>query len=157
MRALIPARALPDDETEKLGIDSEENNTLLSVALTISDRPNMERDTMAKPQHQINFYSLDYTRYLRPWVRKGIYPFHPPFKSDTRDYRNYEEAKKHPVNFFRYFCMSLSEMGYSSLKSDFCRWALPRAHRIAEKISALVDQRTYVDVMKMIQKPIETK
>jgi len=150
------ASMLPNDETEKLGIDPEEVNILLSVALTISDRPNMERDTMAKPQYQINFYSLDFNKYLRPWVRKGIYPFYPPFKTDILDYQRYEEAKKDPVEFFRFFCTRLSEMGYSSLISDFCKWGLPRAHRLAEKISTLVDQRTYTDVMRMIQKPIET-
>ena len=43
------------------------------------------------------------------------------------------------------------------MTTDFISWAMPRAQRLAEKISALVDQRTFADIMKIVQKLIEAE
>ena len=56
-----------------------------------------------------------------------------------------------------YIFRNLSEDGYKTLITDYVTWAMPKAQRLSEKISTLVDQRTFTDIMKIVQRPIEVQ
>ena len=63
------------------------------------------------------------------------------------------DRKVHAIYSFAH----LTESGYNAAVTDFVTWAIPKAQRFSEKISTLVDQRPFTDIMKIVQRPIEAQ
>lgn len=148
---------LPDYEKKKLEIDAEDAETLLTLT-TLFNEPVDFSEPDRHPKYRITTTGLlsEYDRYFKPWVKMMYshaieYSF---YKKEGPDgYRALRE--KGGLYLREYVFRNLTEDGYKTMIADFVTWAMPKAMRMAEKVSTLVDQRTFSDVMKMIQKPVE--
>ena len=102
---------------------------------------------------------MDFDKYFKPWVKSPYFPHRT--LSEKEASKGYTEAiekankGERSDNALAYSLRMLMPSGYNLLKTEFCRWATPRAQRMAEKISSQVDAGTYGDVLKLLQKPVE--
>lgn len=151
------AAMLPENELEELEIDPKEVETLLTISNLLAEPVSIQDQSERIPVYNIPITSLEpeWDRYFKPWVKMKAYSYR--FESNTNKMKLEQRAREAGgITHHRYAFRHLSGSGYRAALTDFLEWATPKAQRIAEKISTLVDQRTFSDVMKMIQKPIES-
>ena len=151
------ASMFSEKDTKKLKIDPEEVETLLTLASLLDDPPDLAKEGK-NPMLSISIQSLlgEEARYFDPWVKVRAYnAYYNPHKPIDEQIDEFEE--KSSIAPLVYSLSNLSESGYNALITDFVTWAMPKAARIAEKISSMVDSGTFGDVMKMITKPIEAR
>lgn len=148
-------------DLKKLKIAPKEIDILLTMAMTIDDAENYSKYGDATPDsYSIVAHNIDFEKYFKPWVKSPYYP-HTRAWPKANISPEYNEAMERAdkgednVEALVYSLRSLLPSGYNVLKTEFCRWATPKAQRMAEKISSQVDAGTYGDVLKLLTKPVE--
>ena len=151
---------LPPEDLEKLQIDPELVKVISFVVLKIIDRPMItdEIHQEFKVDWSIN-NGADYEKYIKPWIRKATYGHYIPNKPNDCGviHPAYVKAREKPITYFIYSCYRLTEMGYSTLCSDFITWALPHIEKFTEKLSQLIQPGTYAEILKLFGKQTPTQ
>ena len=155
------ASMFSDKDLKKLKIDPEEIDILLTMAMTIDDAvPYSKYGDPTPDSYSIVAHNIDFEKYFVPWVKSPYYPHSRayPASNIAPGYLEAMERADEGEDSREALIFSLRTLmpsGYNVLKTEFCRWATPKAQRMAEKISSQVDAGTYGDVLKLLTKPVE--
>ena len=154
------ASMFSEDDLKKLEIDPDEIDILLTMAMTIDEAAQYSQWHEGTPDtYSIIVHNMDFDKYFTPWVKSPYFPHRTLTEKEAS--KGYTEAIKRANeggdtdHAIAYSLRMLMPSGYNLLKTEFCRWATPKAQRMAEKISSQVDAGTYGDVLKLLQKPVE--
>ena len=138
------ALSLPREAMEELGIDREEVETVLTVALNFR----LSKPTGSPERHPIlwSFAKLGeegFRRYVEPWLTAPLGILLP----EDED----EEALRSLPRWRRFYeaCRRLSPTGYSALAAAFASWAYPFIQELSRKLASQIPSSTYMEVLAL--------
>lgn len=146
------AMMLTETDKEALEIDTEEVEIVYTMSHLLDNVNPYKEHEDDSPQVRVSLWSLDYKKYVLPWVKVEAYShWVPPRPGNVNEVdANYLKLRHEGGDdFMIYTARMLTPNGYQHMVNDFVRWSFPKVQTLTQKISSLISPVTYSEILKL--------